>query len=534
MGTGKSRIQRPLSVSTSDIRGLFPRGIPDRHPLEPSTRAEGEIDHAPAHHDRGKDRSEDAQAVHHGETAHRPRAEEEERKPRDQRGDVGVEDGAEGALVARVDRRLRRGAAAQLLAHALVDEDVRVDRHAERERDRGDAREGERGLKHRQQRDEKQQIGTQRERREHPEHYVVGNDEQRQRGEAVNGRVEPLLDVLGAERRSHRAFLYDFHGRGERAGANEERQGIGLFRREQAGDLEAVQELALYLRHRNRFALAPLDEDDGHEMAEIFPRNTQHHAAAGGIQIYRNGRLLMLVERRPSAGEAVPGQENLFFCLHVGHRAVSLAFGEDVHVEGAVGTHRVLVHQPHLERRGAAEYLLRLRGILHSRELHDHAVRSLLLDHGLCDAQLVDAVVQRLDVLLERELLRALLRFRAERGDEAQLAAQAGIGELQVGELLGDERARLVAGLGVAEADHYAVALARDASVTHVLVAQLRTDVASVAIELFSERRAHVHLEQEMHAAPQVEAKIHWPRGYYRNRCEPSGGVRQQIQRDRI
>src|SRR5882672_1741840 len=240
-------------------------------------------------------------------------------------------------------------------------------------------------------------------------------------------------------------------------------------------------------------------------MAQIFSRNTQHHAAAGGIQIYRNGRLLMLVERRSGAGEAVTGQQNLFFRRYVGHRAVSLAFGEDVHVEGAVGAHRLFVHQPHLECRGAAEYLLRLRGILHARELNDHAVRSLLLDH---------------------ELLRALLRFRAERSDEALLAAHAGIGELQVGELLGDKRARLVASLGVAEADHYVVAFARDASVTYVLVAQLRTDVASIAIELFGERRAHIHLEQEMHAAPQVEAKVHWPRGYYRNRCEPNRGIR--------
>src|SRR5437879_12459682 len=121
MATEKSRIQPPLSVSIGDIRGLFPRGIPDRYPLEPSTRAEGEIDHAPAHHDRGKDRSEDAQAVHHGETAHRSRAEEQERKPRDKRSDVGVEDRAEGALVSGVDRRLRGGSAPQLLTPGTSD-----------------------------------------------------------------------------------------------------------------------------------------------------------------------------------------------------------------------------------------------------------------------------------------------------------------------------------------------------------------------------------------------------------------------------
>ncbi len=68
-----------------------------------------------------------------------PGAEGEQRHAGDQRRDVGVEDGGEGALVALVDRDLRRGAVAQFLAHALVDQHVGVDRHAERERDGGEA-----------------------------------------------------------------------------------------------------------------------------------------------------------------------------------------------------------------------------------------------------------------------------------------------------------------------------------------------------------------------------------------------------------
>src|SRR5258706_1500650 len=97
---------------------LLPGRVADRNALELPARAVGEVDHAPAHDDGGENRGEYAQAVHYCEAAHRPRAEDKQRQPRDQRGDVGVEDGAEGALVARVDRRLRRGAAAQLLAPA--------------------------------------------------------------------------------------------------------------------------------------------------------------------------------------------------------------------------------------------------------------------------------------------------------------------------------------------------------------------------------------------------------------------------------
>src|SRR5206468_1952587 len=76
---------------------LLPGRVADRNALELPARAVAEVDHAAAHHDRGENRGEDAQAVHHGEAAHRPRAEDEERQARDQRGDVGVEDGAEGA-----------------------------------------------------------------------------------------------------------------------------------------------------------------------------------------------------------------------------------------------------------------------------------------------------------------------------------------------------------------------------------------------------------------------------------------------------
>ena len=78
-----------------------------------------------------------------------------------------------GALVAGVDRRLRRRAAAQLFAHALVDQHVGVDRHAQRQRDGRDAGQRQRGLQHRQHRHQQQQVEGQRQRREHAEQQVV-------------------------------------------------------------------------------------------------------------------------------------------------------------------------------------------------------------------------------------------------------------------------------------------------------------------------------------------------------------------------
>ena len=124
-------------------------------------------------HHRAEHRGQNAQAVHDGEALHRPGAEREQRNARDQRRHVRVENRAPGAVVAGVDRGLRRVAVAQLLADALVDQHVGVDRHAERERDRRDAGQRQRRLQHREQRDQEQQVGGERDDRDHAEQRVV-------------------------------------------------------------------------------------------------------------------------------------------------------------------------------------------------------------------------------------------------------------------------------------------------------------------------------------------------------------------------
>ena len=86
---------------------------------------------------------------------------------------------------------------------------------------------------------------------------------------------------------------------------------------------------------------------------------------------------------------------------------------------------RIVVDHADLERRRAAEDVLRPRRVLHARKLHDDPVGALLLDDRLGDAELVDAVAQDRDVLLDRAVLDALLRFGLERRDQPELAARA-------------------------------------------------------------------------------------------------------------
>ena len=101
----------------------------------------------------------------------------------------------------------------------------------------------------------------------------------------------------------------------------------------------------------------------------------------------------------------------------------------------------LLVDHADLEGRGAAEEILRPRDVLHAGKLHHDAVGALLLDHRLGDAELVDALVERADVLLERRFLDALLGFGPDGGVEARLRGVAGLEHLEVAEARRSARA---------------------------------------------------------------------------------------------
>ena len=135
------------------------------------------------------------------------------------------------------------------------------------------------------------------------------------------------------------------------------------------------------------------------------------------------------------------------------------------------------------------------------------------------------------DVLLEGEFLDALLRFRLERGSQLEVSAVLDFRQQQIGLVGLDGGARLVARFGVAEADGKLIALAHDAGMAHVLVAQHGAQVGAGRVEPLAQRPLHVHLEEEMHAATQVKPQVH---GQGVQRGEPGGRTGQQIERHHI
>ncbi len=76
-----------------------------------------------------------------------------------------------------------------------------------------------------------------------------------------------------------------------------------------------------------------------------------------------------------------------------------------------------------------------------------------------------------------------------------------------------------------------ALPFAGDAAVLDALVAQRGADVVGRRLHLLGERRLHVHLQQEMHAAAQIEPEVHRQRA---DRRQPARAVGQQVQRDDV
>src|SRR5678816_3137593 len=101
-----------------------------------------------------------------------------------------------------------------------------------------------------------------------------------------------------------------------------------------------------------------------------------------------------------------------------------------------------IVDHAHLERRGAADDVLGLGRVLHAGQLDDDAVGALLLDHRLGDAELVDAVVQRRDVLRDRRRLDALGGVGLEVAGELPVGALLALDPVEVGQLVDQDRAR--------------------------------------------------------------------------------------------
>ena len=124
------------------------------------------------------------------------------------------------------------------------------------------------------------------------------------------------------------------------------------------------------------------------------------------------------VEPGLCVGQVVPSEDDLF----AQKQRRTASFLEELkargHSDHGLAQSRLrlrpIVHHSDLERGRSAQNVFGFGGVLHARQLNHNSTRALLLNNGLCYAQLVNTVCKRHDVLLHRELLNSGQRGRLD------------------------------------------------------------------------------------------------------------------------
>ena len=426
-----------------------------------------------------------------------------------------VDDRAERARKTRVDGRAHRLAQAQLFADALEDQDVRVDRHADREHDARDAREGQRGVEGRHAREQDQHVQADGDVGDEPRHAVVDHHEQHDGGRARQHRQHAAADRVRTERRADRPLFENRDGRRQRAGAQDDRQIARLVHGELPGDHGAPARDSL-VDPRGRVEVAV--EDDGEMAPDVLLGHLTEDPRPDRVKLDRHlpvaGRVRIRRDLRPVQLGA--GEQRLF--LHDERR---LALGlrllvhaplvQDLVALGELARQRLLrahavVDQLELQQRRLADEGLGALRILDTRQLDQDAVLALPSDRRLGHPELVDAVADRLDALPDREVrdgpcLALRHREREPRGGLVRAL------HLQGAELASG-RERVVPPLRGRELHGELAALAGHARDADALALKGGLEVLGGALELVLDRLVDLDAEHEMDAALQIEAQI--------------------------
>ena len=184
-----------------------------------------------------------------------------------------------------------------------------------------------------------------------------------------------------------------------------------------------------------------------------------------------------------------------------------------------------------LEVGGLAEDALGFGRVLHAGQLHHDAVAALLLDHRLGHAELVDAVAQRREVLVDRVVLHLLDLLRADREHEHELVAALLHEALELGHRVLDHAHRGGARRLVRERGLDAITPDGPDQPAHARLAQLVLEVRFVDRDPLGDGRIGIDLQQEVHAAAEVEAELERRAA---DRRQPRGRGRREVQRHHV
>ena len=310
--------------------------------------------------------------------------------------------------------------------------------------------------------------------------------------------MKAARDVLGAQRWPNGALFDDVHRGGQRTGTQQQGGFIGFHRGHAAGDLHlAPANLATDHRRGDHFTLALFDEQDGHAFADVVTCDIAEDTRAGGIKRQVDSRFLRLaVETGLGVIQALTGEHDHF--LDENRAATTLGIqlggGGDITIERRLQSTRCVVYHADFQRGGTAENIFGFGRILYARQLDYDAVRTGLLDDRLGNAQFVNPVVQRGDVLFDGKFLNALDGFGFEGTNKRRVTGNGLLGEDQIGLAVEQYAARLAAVIGFAEADDDSLVFAANTCVADVLITQECADVGRGGVDPFGQSTLQINL----------------------------------------
>jgi hypothetical protein len=157
----------------------------------------------------------------------------------------------------------------------------------------------------------------------------------------------------------------------------------------------------------------------------------------------------------------------------------------------------------------------------------DALARDLRLRHG--ELRTVQPVAQDDDVLLHGVVLAVLDLLRCQHQRERRRAVDRHLAEIQVAVVGEDCRLALGAAVVVAEQDPHAVSrvVHLDILIGNARAPERGTEVLFAVIELLLHRARHVHLVDQVHAAPQIEAELQGAQAQVPHPIRHARGLRQ-------
>src|SRR5690606_36343550 len=249
-----------------------------------------QIEQNPRQGDGGQETDGDAENQRYCKAAHAGGSEIKEDHRRQNRGDVGVEDGEKGATRTGFYRNWNRLPEAHLLLDPLIHQNIGIHRHPDPQDEGGNPRQRQGYIQQDKGQQDKIRIGDQADGRDQSRQPIITDDEEKNGQGAVQTRLQALLEGQGAQTGIHgiTLFLHEFDR--QCSGVEQVGQLLRFLHREIAADdrLSAWNRLP---DHRSTQLV--FIQINGHDPAHVFPRDLGK--LLGILQFQADRRLTRLV-----------------------------------------------------------------------------------------------------------------------------------------------------------------------------------------------------------------------------------------------